>query len=354
MHHVLRRMNAVSKQTEADGLVRRVSGRSCGRWRGLLDHPPQQGYASWLIVVILCGLVAVICSIDRTAMSVAVLPMGDKVGLHQHQSATPDSCSSTLFLGTGWEGHLLRLGCEGVTDGMWGREELQEGRNGGQLHWHAILAYTVTVLTANGWTTALPLGFPYPPTSSTAGVTLSRVQSVGAWYTSAVQLQGRLHHCGLHRPLRSLSQQPYIYAPGPDALRCNTSPHVRVWVAVCSPLALTHDDARVPLWPPDIRPCPPGAPPHPPPYSTSAFNLGHTVTNFYGGYLASAYSPKLVLSCGVVFWSTFTILTPPAAVMGLAPLIVVRALMGLGEGVAYPTMQVRGRGRQQVPAPWVN
>ncbi|KAG2445616.1 hypothetical protein HXX76_000226 [Chlamydomonas incerta] len=72
---------------------------------------------------------------------------------------------------------------------------------------------------------------------------------------------------------------------------------------------------------------------------SSAFNLGHTITNFYGGYLASAYSPKLVLSLGVVVWSAFTLLTPPAAALGLWPLFVVRACMGLGEGVAYPTMQ---------------
>ncbi|PNH08934.1 hypothetical protein TSOC_004485 [Tetrabaena socialis] len=35
---------------------------------GLLDAPQPTG-ASWLMVVVLCGLVAVICSIDRTAMS---------------------------------------------------------------------------------------------------------------------------------------------------------------------------------------------------------------------------------------------------------------------------------------------
>ena len=33
---------------------------------------------SWLVVVILCTLVSNICSIDRTAMSVAVLPMAQE------------------------------------------------------------------------------------------------------------------------------------------------------------------------------------------------------------------------------------------------------------------------------------
>ncbi|KXZ47469.1 hypothetical protein GPECTOR_35g907 [Gonium pectorale] len=77
---------------------------------------------------------------------------------------------------------------------------------------------------------------------------------------------------------------------------------------------------------------------------SSAFNLGHTLTNFYGGFLASAYSPKLVLSAGVVVWSLFTLLTPPAAAMGLVPLFLARAAMGLGEGVAYPTMQAIVKG----------
>ncbi len=73
----------------------------------------------------------------------------------------------------------------------------------------------------------------------------------------------------------------------------------------------------------------------------SAFNLGHTVSNFYGGVLAASYSPKSVLTVGVLVWSAFTLATPPAAALGTAPLYLARALMGLGEGVAYPTMQVR-------------
>ena len=60
----------------------------------------------------------------------------------------------------------------------------------------------------------------------------------------------------------------------------------------------------------------------------------------YGGYLAAVMSPKLVLSLGVVVWSIFTLATPPAAATTWLPLLlVVRALMGLGEGVAFPTVQ---------------
>jgi ACS family sodium-dependent inorganic phosphate cotransporter len=75
----------------------------------------------------------------------------------------------------------------------------------------------------------------------------------------------------------------------------------------------------------------------------SAFNWGHTVTNVLGGWAAAVASPKLVLSCGVVVWSAFTILTPGAAATRSLPLLmVVRCCMGLGEGVAFPSMQVRG------------
>ncbi len=74
----------------------------------------------------------------------------------------------------------------------------------------------------------------------------------------------------------------------------------------------------------------------------SAFNVGHTISNFcVGGFLASGWvSAKTMLSWGVVTWSLFTLLTPIAAAMRwLPPLVLVRALMGLGEGVAFPTVQ---------------
>jgi hypothetical protein len=46
---------------------------------GLLDGQ-LAGSSHWLLVVGLCALVAIICAIDRTAMSVAVLPMGQQYG----------------------------------------------------------------------------------------------------------------------------------------------------------------------------------------------------------------------------------------------------------------------------------
>ncbi|KAJ9518299.1 hypothetical protein QJQ45_010214 [Haematococcus lacustris] len=73
---------------------------------------------------------------------------------------------------------------------------------------------------------------------------------------------------------------------------------------------------------------------------SSSFNWGHMITNVVGGYAAAVTSPKHVLSVGVVVWSIFTVLTPGAAATRNLPLLLlVRAAMGLGEGVAFPTMQ---------------
>lgn len=41
---------------------------------------PQQFSCSWLTIVVLLAVVSQICSIDRMAMSVAVLPMSDEYG----------------------------------------------------------------------------------------------------------------------------------------------------------------------------------------------------------------------------------------------------------------------------------
>lgn len=73
---------------------------------------------------------------------------------------------------------------------------------------------------------------------------------------------------------------------------------------------------------------------------SSAFFVGYTVTNLVGGYVATRYSSKQVLTAGVIVWSVFTCLTPTAASLGLAlvPLMVCRAAMGMGEGVAFPAI----------------
>jgi ACS family sodium-dependent inorganic phosphate cotransporter len=73
----------------------------------------------------------------------------------------------------------------------------------------------------------------------------------------------------------------------------------------------------------------------------SSFFAGYMVTNLCGGLLATRFSAKGVLAAGVVCWSCFTVATPLAAGEGhLATLLAARTLMGVGEGVAYPSIQV--------------
>lgn len=70
----------------------------------------------------------------------------------------------------------------------------------------------------------------------------------------------------------------------------------------------------------------------------SCFYFGYMVTQFLGGALADRFGGKLILAIGVIWWSVFTILTPPAAALGLAVLVMVRVMMGMGEGVTFPSI----------------
>ncbi|OIT07332.1 PREDICTED: ascorbate transporter, chloroplastic [Nicotiana attenuata] len=70
----------------------------------------------------------------------------------------------------------------------------------------------------------------------------------------------------------------------------------------------------------------------------SSFFWGYLLTQIVGGIWADKLGGKVVLGFGVVWWSIATVLTPIAARMGLPFLLVVRALMGIGEGVAMPAM----------------
>lgn len=72
---------------------------------------------------------------------------------------------------------------------------------------------------------------------------------------------------------------------------------------------------------------------------SSAFFAGYMITNLCGGFLATRYSAKTVLASGVVLWSLFTIATPQAASTNLGQLMLARAMMGVGEGVTYPSIQ---------------
>uniref|UniRef100_A0A6N2MD06 Major facilitator superfamily (MFS) profile domain-containing protein n=1 Tax=Salix viminalis TaxID=40686 RepID=A0A6N2MD06_SALVM len=70
----------------------------------------------------------------------------------------------------------------------------------------------------------------------------------------------------------------------------------------------------------------------------SSFFWGYLLTQIVGGIWADKIGGKQVLGFGVVWWSIATILTPIAARIGLPFLLIVRALMGIGEGVAMPAM----------------
>jgi ACS family sodium-dependent inorganic phosphate cotransporter len=76
----------------------------------------------------------------------------------------------------------------------------------------------------------------------------------------------------------------------------------------------------------------------------SSFFYGYMATQVLGGWLADRFGAKAVLGFGVLWWSLFTLVTPPAAAASLAILFVARALMGMGEGINFPACySVMGR-----------
>ncbi len=70
----------------------------------------------------------------------------------------------------------------------------------------------------------------------------------------------------------------------------------------------------------------------------SSFFIGYLLLQIVGGRLADRFGGKVVLGTGVLLWSLFTVLTPPAAHLGLAILIATRIAMGMGEAVAFPSI----------------
>ncbi|RCV10785.1 hypothetical protein SETIT_2G136100v2 [Setaria italica] len=70
----------------------------------------------------------------------------------------------------------------------------------------------------------------------------------------------------------------------------------------------------------------------------SSFFWGYLLTQILGGIWADRFGGKVVLGFGVVWWSIATVLTPLAAKIGLPCLLIARAFMGIGEGVAMPAM----------------
>ncbi|MCZ6711337.1 MAG: ACS family MFS transporter [Gammaproteobacteria bacterium] len=70
----------------------------------------------------------------------------------------------------------------------------------------------------------------------------------------------------------------------------------------------------------------------------SSFFVGYLLLQVVGGRLADRYGGKMVLGVGVLVWSLFTVLTPPAASFGFGVLILARVAMGMGEAVTFPSI----------------
>jgi ACS family glucarate transporter-like MFS transporter len=72
----------------------------------------------------------------------------------------------------------------------------------------------------------------------------------------------------------------------------------------------------------------------------SAFVLGYALFQAPGGRLADRFGPRRILAFGTLWWAVFTALTalvPSGIGAALLALVAVRFLLGLGEGVIYPS-----------------
>lgn len=71
-------------------------------------------------------------------------------------------------------------------------------------------------------------------------------------------------------------------------------------------------------------------------YVLSSFFVGYLLLMIVSGALANRYGGKIVLGVAVIWWSLFTVLTPPAAMLSLPMLIASRIALGLGEAAVFP------------------
>ncbi|MFN8570789.1 MAG: MFS transporter [Gemmatimonadaceae bacterium] len=69
----------------------------------------------------------------------------------------------------------------------------------------------------------------------------------------------------------------------------------------------------------------------------SSFFIGYLVLQVVSGTLANKFGGWIVLGIAVVWWSLFTILTPPAALLSLPALVGARIALGLGEAAVFPS-----------------
>lgn len=70
----------------------------------------------------------------------------------------------------------------------------------------------------------------------------------------------------------------------------------------------------------------------------SAFWGGYALTQVLGGSLADKFGGEFLLVIAMILWSGATALTPVAAAAGSAQILIVRVLLGAGEGMALPAI----------------
>jgi ACS family sodium-dependent inorganic phosphate cotransporter len=70
----------------------------------------------------------------------------------------------------------------------------------------------------------------------------------------------------------------------------------------------------------------------------SAVFWGYLWTQLVGGWMADRFGGWRVLAAGVAIWSIATFVTPLAAAAGFSVLLAARVLLGLGEGVNFPSI----------------
>jgi ACS family sodium-dependent inorganic phosphate cotransporter len=70
----------------------------------------------------------------------------------------------------------------------------------------------------------------------------------------------------------------------------------------------------------------------------SAVFWGYIWTQLAGGWMADRFGGHRVLAAGVAIWSLATFVMPPAAAASFSALLAARVLLGLGEGVNFPSI----------------
>lgn len=71
----------------------------------------------------------------------------------------------------------------------------------------------------------------------------------------------------------------------------------------------------------------------------SSFYIGYLITHVPGGLLCEIFGGKWILCLGILTTAIFTLLTPEAIYNGgLASIVTLRIMMGLGEGTTFPAL----------------